>query len=53
VIALEFHSEALAEFESAVRHYEQQRTGLGSRFTAAEEAAIASGFKLIPLTGKN
>jgi toxin ParE1/3/4 len=42
VTALEFHPEALAEFESAVRHYEQQQTGLGNRFTAAVEAAIAS-----------
>jgi toxin ParE1/3/4 len=42
VTALEFHPEALAEFESAVRHYEQQQTGLGSRFAAAVEAAITS-----------
>ena len=40
--ALEFHPEALGEFESAVRHYEQQQIGLGGRFTAAVEAAITS-----------
>ena len=40
--ALEFHPEALAEFESAVRHYEQQQTGLGGRFATAVEAAITS-----------
>lgn len=39
---LEFHPEALAEFESAVRYYEQQQAGLGDRFAAAIEAAIGS-----------
>jgi toxin ParE1/3/4 len=42
VTALEFHPEALDEFEFAVRHYEQQQAGLGSRFAAAVESAITS-----------
>lgn len=39
---LEFHPEALAELEFAVRYYEQQQAGLGDRFTAAIGAATAS-----------
>lgn len=37
---LAFHPEALAEFETAVRHYEQQQPGLGKRFIASVETAL-------------
>lgn len=37
---LAFHPDAVAEFEAAVRHYEQQQAGLGRRFIANAEAAL-------------
>ena len=39
---LEFHPEALAEYEFAVRHYEQHQTGLGGRFISSVESALQS-----------
>ena len=37
---LTFHPEALAEFEAAVVHYEQEHPGLGARFVASIESAL-------------
>lgn len=37
-----FHPEALAEYASAVRGYEQSQPGLGARFIEHVEAAIVS-----------
>jgi plasmid stabilization system protein ParE len=42
VTRLEFHPEALAEYEFAVQHYEYRQAGLGSRFIASVEAALQS-----------
>jgi len=42
VIRLEFHPEALAEYEFAVRYYEQHQVGLGKRFIASVESALQS-----------
>jgi hypothetical protein len=39
---LEFHPEALAEYEAAVMFYEGERTGLGDRFVAGVDAAVES-----------
>lgn len=38
--AVAFHPEALAEFEAAVVHYEQEHLGLGARFVASIESAL-------------
>lgn len=39
---LEFHPEALAEYEAAVMFYEGERDGLGDRFAAAVGGALDS-----------
>lgn len=39
---LEFHPEALAEYEFAVTYYEQHKAGLGSRFISSVESALQS-----------
>jgi len=39
---LEFHPEALAEYEFAVTYYEQHQVGLGNRFIASVEYALQS-----------
>jgi toxin ParE1/3/4 len=39
-MTLEFHPEAIAEFEAAALHYEATRPGLGARFTDAVEATV-------------
>ena len=39
---LEFHPEALAEYEFAVTYYEQHQVGLGNRFLASVEYALQS-----------
>lgn len=38
---LEFHPEALIEFEDAVRYYEGRQVGLGRQYASAVELAIA------------
>jgi len=38
---VEFHPEALVEFRAATGYYQKQQSGLGSRFVAAVESAIA------------
>ena len=37
---LEFHPEALAEYEFAVSYYEQHQVGLGGRFVTCVESAL-------------
>lgn len=37
---LEFHPQALAEYEHAVAYYEDRQPGLGGRFIAAVETAL-------------
>ena len=49
MIPVEFHPEAVAELEASVRFYEQQQSGLGERFLAAIEFALA-GVADSPLT---
>ncbi|MDA1107849.1 MAG: type II toxin-antitoxin system RelE/ParE family toxin [Proteobacteria bacterium] len=39
---LEFHPQALAEFEQAALYYEEHQPGLGFRFYASVEAALQS-----------
>ena len=39
---LEFHPEALAEFEYAVQHYAEIQVGLGIRFVSTVESALQS-----------
>ena len=39
---LEFHPEALAEYEFAVSHYEAHQSGLGARFVSNAESALQS-----------
>ena len=39
---LEFHPEALAEYEFAVSHYEAHQRGLGARFVSNVESALQS-----------
>lgn len=39
---LAFHPEALAEYEFAVRQYEQRQPGLGGRFVLCVEDALQS-----------
>jgi plasmid stabilization system protein ParE len=39
---LEFHPDALAEYEASVEHYESIQPGLGSRFIASVESALQS-----------
>jgi hypothetical protein len=38
---VEFHPEAMAEFRAAAEHYEEQHSGLGSRFISSVEVAGA------------
>jgi plasmid stabilization system protein ParE len=42
VTRLEFHPEALAEYEFAANHYESHQVGLGNRFVSSVESAIQS-----------
>lgn len=49
MIPVEFHPQAVAELEASVRFYEQQQSGLGERFLAAIEFALA-GVVDSPLT---
>jgi plasmid stabilization system protein ParE len=42
VTRLEFHPEALAEYEFAASHYESRQVGLGHRFVSSVESAIQS-----------
>jgi plasmid stabilization system protein ParE len=49
VIPVEFHPEAAAELEAGGRFYEHQQSGLGERFLAAIEFALA-GVVESPLT---
>ena len=46
---IEFHPEALAEYEFAVRYYEQHQAGLGSRFVVGVESAL-QGILDAPMT---
>jgi toxin ParE1/3/4 len=39
---VQFHDEADAEFEADVDYYEQKQAGLGGRFRAAVEDAVAA-----------
>ena len=39
---LEFHPEAMAEYEFAVAYYEQHQAGLGARFIFSIESALQS-----------
>lgn len=39
---LEFHPEARAEYEFAVKYYEQHQAGLGGRFISSIESALQS-----------
>lgn len=39
---LEFHPEALAEYEFAVTHYEQRQVGLGARFVSSVDSSLQS-----------
>lgn len=39
---LEFHPEAMAEYEFAVAYYEQHQAGLGARFILSIETALQS-----------
>lgn len=41
MILVEFHPEAAAELEASVRFYGQQQSGLGERFLAAVDFALA------------
>lgn len=41
MIPVEFHPEAAAELEASARFYDQQQSGLGERFLAAIEFALA------------
>jgi len=41
VIPVEFHPEAAAELEAGARFYELQQSGLGERFLAAIDFALA------------
>jgi plasmid stabilization system protein ParE len=49
VTRLEFHPEALAEYEFAARHYEAHQGGLGHRFVSNAESAFQSILD-VPLT---
>ena len=40
MIRLEFHPEALAEYEYAARHYAKIQVGLGIRFASTVESAL-------------
>lgn len=42
MIRLEFHPEALAEYEYAARHYANIQVGLGIRFVSTVESALES-----------
>lgn len=37
---IEFHPQALAEFEDAARYYDERHSGLGVRFYVSVEAAL-------------
>lgn len=39
---LEYHPDALAEYENSVEYYESVQVGLGSRFVGSVEAALDS-----------
>ena len=39
---LEFHPEAMAEYEFAVAYYEQHQAGLGARFISSVETSLQS-----------
>ena len=40
MIRAEFHAEALAEYEDAVKYYESHQSKLGNRFIASAQAAL-------------
>lgn len=42
MIRAEFHPEALAEYEDAVKYYESNQSKLGNRFIASVQAALQS-----------
>lgn len=42
MMRLEFHPDALAEYEGSVEHYESVQSGLGHRFIASVESALES-----------